>query len=69
MFGGMDIDKPVGPGRQKRACLLGNVGRMVIQNHPDRRRRRITGVDFFEQLDKLPTLVPIMDLGDDMSVF
>lgn len=36
---GMNIDEPVGPGSQPVPGLFGDMGGMVVQNHPDGRVR------------------------------
>ena len=64
----MNIDEPVGPGRQAMPGLFGNRGGMVAQNQPDGRVRRIVDIKFLERFDEFPTPVRPMDPGDRMSI-
>lgn len=64
----MDINETVRSRGKIRPGFLGNMGRMVVQDHADGRLRRVMGIEFLEEADKLPAPVALVDLGDHMAV-
>ena len=54
MLGRVDIDETIGPGGQIRHGFFGDVGRMVVQNHPDDRLFWVMIVQALEKRNELP---------------
>ena len=52
--GSIDVLETIGPGGQKGPRLLGDVGRMIVQNQPDGEVGRIVTIQVLQQGDKLP---------------
>ena len=53
MLGRVDIDETIGPGGQIRHGFFGDVGRMVVQNHPDDRLFWVMIVQALEKRNEL----------------
>ncbi len=68
MLGRVNITKAVGSRCQVGARLLGDVGRMIIQNNPNRHPGRIMGVQVFEQRDEFPAAMTLLDPRHDVPV-
>ena len=67
MLGRVNILKSVGTSRQVGPSLLGDMGRMVVQNDPETGMRRIIGVQILEKGDEFLAQMPFLDPGDDMA--
>src|SRR6266700_4636902 len=68
MGGGMHITKAIGPSGQIGAGLLGNVGRMIVQNQSDHRLGGVMSVQILEQGNKLAAAVAPLDTRCYMTI-
>ena len=68
MRGRVDVAEAVGPASQIGACLLGNMGRMIVKDHPYDHMGRVMSIHIFEQRDEFPAAMPVLDPGHDMPV-
>ncbi len=64
----MHITKAIGPSGQIGAGLLGNVGRMIVQNQSDHRLGGVMSVQILEQGNKLAAAVAPLDTRRYMTI-
>src|SRR6266481_7433071 len=68
VLGRVDVTKAVRPRCQVGARLPGDMGRMIIQNNPNRHPSRIISVQVLEQRDELPAAMSLLDPRHDVPV-
>ena len=61
----MHIFEPVGAGGQIGPGLLGDMGRMVVQDDPDLGFGRVVGIQILEQGDEFPAPMPFLHPAND----
>src|SRR5262245_51737736 len=67
MRGSMNVLETIGPGGQKGPRLFGDVGRMIVQNQPNRVVGRVVGVEILQQGDKLPAPMAPFNVSRHMA--
>src|SRR2546426_239441 len=60
--GSVNVFETIGSCGQKGSGLLRDVGRMIVQNEPNRAVERVVGVEVLQQGNKLPAAVAPLDV-------
>ena len=68
MLRGVDVGEAVGPRCEIGAGLLGNVGRVVVQDDADGAVLGVIIMKVFEEGDEFLASVTGFDTGDDVSI-
>ena len=68
MRGRQHVFEPVRPRCQIRACLFGDVGRMVVEDKPDAAIGRIVIIQIFEQGDELAAPVSPLNPPNNVAI-
>src|ERR1019366_6100745 len=66
--GRQHVFEPVWPRRQMRACLFGDVRRMIVEDDPNGAGCRIVSIQVFEQRDELATPVTPLNPSNDVAI-